>query len=60
MSTVELDAPQSPGAPRGAAQAAPRGHRLRLCDPVFRVLATACGLALAVAMFGLAVVLVYN
>ena len=60
MSTVGLDSPQSPGAPRGAAQAAPRGHRLRLGDPVFRVLATACGLAVAVAMFGLAGVLVYN
>ena len=33
---------------------------LRLGDPVFRVLATACGLAVAVAMFGLAGVLVYN
>ncbi len=60
MSTVELDASPSTGAPRGAAQAAPRGHRLRLGDPIFRVLATACGLALAVAMFGLAGVLVYN
>jgi len=37
VSTVALDAPQSPGAPRGAAQAVPRGHRLRLGDPVFRV-----------------------
>lgn len=60
MSTVELDAPHSPGAPRGAAEAVPRGHRLRLGDPIFRVLATACGLAVAVAMFGLAGVLVYN
>ncbi len=60
MSTVELDATQSPGAPRGAAQAAPRGHRLRIGDPIFQVLATACGLGLAVAMFGLAGVLVYN
>jgi phosphate transport system permease protein len=60
VSTVELDAPQSPGAPRGAAHAAPRGHRLRIGDPIFRVLATTCGLGLAVAMFGLAGVLVYN
>jgi len=60
VSTVQLDAPQSPGAPRGATQAAPRGHRLRLGDPIFRVLATACGLTVAVSMFGLAGVLVYN
>jgi phosphate transport system permease protein len=33
---------------------------LRLGDPIFRILATACGLAVAVAMFGLAGVLVYN
>jgi phosphate transport system permease protein len=48
-----------PRGPRGAATAAPRG-RLRLGDPVFRVIATACGLAVAVAMFGLAAVLIYN
>ena len=60
MSTIEFDARPTPGAPRGAAQAAPRGRRLRLGDPIFRVLATACGLAVAVAMFGLAGVLVYN
>ena len=60
MSTVELEAPHNPGVPRGAAQAAARGHRLRLGDPIFRVVATACGLALAVAMFGLAGVLIYN
>ena len=45
---------------RGAADlAAPRG-RLRWGDPVFRVIATACGLAVAVAMFGLAAVLIVN
>ncbi|MEI6452610.1 MAG: hypothetical protein WCP98_22020, partial [Actinomycetes bacterium] len=33
---------------------------VRLGDPIFRIVATACGLALAVAMFGLAGVLVYN
>jgi len=60
VSTVELDASLSPGAPRGAAQAAPRGRRLRLGDPIFRGLATACGLALAAAMLGLTAVLVYN
>jgi phosphate transport system permease protein len=49
----------SPRGPRGAAQAAPRG-RLRLGDPIFRGLATAGGLTIAAAMFGLAVVLVYR
>ena len=49
-----------PRGSRGAAdQAAPRG-RLRCGDPVFRVIATACGLAVAVAMFGLAAVLIFN
>ena len=45
-------------APRGARKASRR--RLRLGDPIFRVLATACGLVVAVAMFGLAVVLIYD
>ena len=48
-----------PGGPRGGADAPSRG-RLRLGDPIFRVLATACGLAVAVAMFGLTAVLVYD
>jgi phosphate transport system permease protein len=48
-----------PRGSRGAADAAPRA-RLRWGDPVFRAIATACGLAVAVAMFGLAAVLVYN
>ena len=60
MSTVELDAQQGPGAPRGAAKAAPRGRRLGLGDPIFRGLATICGITVAVAMFGLAIVLVYD
>ena len=47
-----------PGEPRGAALA-PRG-RLQLGDPIFRGLATASGLAVAVAMFGLTIVLIYN
>ena len=49
----------SPRGPRGAAKAAPRGS-LRIGDPLFRRLSTACGLLVAVAMFGLAGVLVYN
>ena len=60
MSTVEAQLPAAPGGPRGAAEAAPRGRRLRLGDPIFRVLATVCGIAVAVSMFGLAVVLVYD
>jgi phosphate transport system permease protein len=49
----------SPRGSRGAVKATPRG-RLRLGDPVFRIIATACGLAVAAAMFGLAAVLIYN
>jgi phosphate transport system permease protein len=45
--------------PRGAVKAAPRGRR-RWGDSLFRVVATACGLAVAVAMTGLATVLVYD
>jgi phosphate transport system permease protein len=59
VSTVDLELEPGPSGPRGA-NAAPRGHRLRLGDPIFRALATACGLVVAVAMFGLAGVLVYN
>ena len=47
------------GDTRGAARAVSRGP-LRWGDPVFRVVATACGLAVAVAMFGLAAVLAYD
>jgi phosphate transport system permease protein len=47
-----------PEAPRDAGKASRR--RLRLGDPIFRVLATACGLVVAVAMFGLAAVLIYD
>jgi len=47
-----------PEAPRDAREA-PRG-RLRLGDPIFRILATACGLIVAVAMFGLAIVLIVD
>jgi phosphate transport system permease protein len=49
----------SPRGPRGAAPAAPRGV-LQVGDPIFRALATACGLAVAAAMFGLTFVLVYR
>ena len=48
-----------PGGPRDGADVPSRG-RLRLGDPVFRVIATACGLAVAVAMLGLTVVLIVN
>jgi phosphate transport system permease protein len=47
-----------PEAPRDAGKASRR--RLRLGDPIFRVLATACGLVVAVAMFGLAAVLIVD
>lgn len=59
MSTLDIDEvrPQTP--PRGAAKAAPRGHS-RLGDPVFRVVAQVCGLSVAIAMFTLAGVLIYN
>ncbi len=49
----------SPKDPRGVAEAAPR-RSLQIGDPIFRVVATACGLAVAAAMFGLAIVLVYR
>jgi phosphate transport system permease protein len=60
VSTVDLELEPGTGGPRGAAHGSARGHRLRLGDPVFRVLATVCGITVAVAMFGLAGVLVYN
>lgn len=60
MSTVDLEVRSVPGAPRGVAPATARARRGRFGDPIFRVLATACGLTVAVAMFGLAAVLVYN
>ena len=59
MSSISTEYLASPGGPRGAAQATPRGHR-RLGDPVFRVIATICGITVAVAMFGLAGVLIYD
>ncbi|HET6496713.1 MAG TPA: phosphate ABC transporter permease subunit PstC [Thermoleophilia bacterium] len=46
--------------PPDAATEASGGRRLRLGDPVFRIIATACGITVAVAMFGLVVVLVYD
>ena len=58
MSTVEAQI--KPGGPPGAADAAPGGRRFRIGDPIFRALATACGILVAAAMFGLAVVLVYD
>jgi phosphate transport system permease protein len=48
-----------PSGPRDADKSASRG-RLRLGDPIFRILATICGLIVAVAMFGLMAVLVYD
>lgn len=60
MSTVQnTEYLASPRGSRDAAEAASRG-RLRLGDPIFRVVATACGLAVAAAMFGLTAVLIYN
>ena len=56
MSTVEIDI--GPDAPGGAARAAP--GRLRIGDPLFRGAATACGIAVAVAMVGLSGILVYR
>ena len=60
MSTVDIDLPPKAGAPRGSANAEPRGHRLRIGDPIFRGLATGSGIFLAVAMVGLGVVLVWD
>jgi phosphate transport system permease protein len=58
---VATDSPLSgPGRPRGAAKAAPRGLRLRLADPLFRVLVTACGAFVAVAMLALSAVLIFG
>jgi len=48
-----------PAGPRDAAKAATRG-RLRLGDPIFRVIATICGLIVAVSMFGLTAVLIVD
>jgi phosphate transport system permease protein len=59
VSTVQSEYLASPRGSRGAANVASRA-RLRLGDPAFRIIATACGLAVAVAMFGLAAVLIYN
>ncbi len=59
MSTLEIDARSQTDPPRGAAKAAPRGHR-RFGDPLFRVVALVCGLSVAIAMFTLAGVLIYN
>jgi len=60
VSTVDLELTPSPSGPRDATPSAPRGHRLGIGDLLFRVLATVCGITVAVAMFGLAGVLVYN
>jgi phosphate transport system permease protein len=59
VSTAEADL-SAGGAPRGAAEASPRGRRFRLGDPLFRLLATASGITVAVTMFGLAAVLVWD
>jgi len=59
VSTIESGLVLGPEGPRGAASAAPRG-RLRLGDPLFRGIATLCGLTVAFAMFGLTAVLVYS
>ncbi len=59
MSTVEAQIEPASGGPRGAGAAPPR-HRVPIGDPLFRTLATACGILVAAAMFGLAVVLVYD
>ena len=58
MSTVEAQIKS--GGPPGAAEAAPGGRRFHIGDPLFRVLATGCGVLVAAAMFGLAAVLVYD
>ena len=59
MSTLEIDVRAQAGPPRGAAKAAPRGHS-RFGDPAFRIITLVCGLMVAVAMFTLAGVLIYN
>ena len=61
MSSIDIDLQTGPGAPRGAAPAAPRGARTsRIGDPLFRGLALGGGLVVAGAMFGLAGVLIYD
>ncbi len=59
MSTLDIDVQTQAGPPRGAARSAPRVHR-RFGDPAFRVLTLVCGLMVAIAMFTLAGVLIYN
>ena len=59
MSTLELDVRGEAGPPRGAARAAPRGYR-HFADPAFRIITLVCGLTVAIAMFALAGVLVFN
>jgi phosphate transport system permease protein len=59
VSTLGLDVTTQAGPPRGAAQAAPRVHH-SFGDPAFRVITLICGLAVAIAMFTLAGVLIVN
>jgi phosphate transport system permease protein len=59
VSTLEAGVQTQAGPPRGAAKAAPRVHR-SFGDPAFRVITLLCGLAVAVAMFALAGVLIVN
>ncbi len=58
MSTVESPVDLMPAGP--PAQTARGARRRGFGDPVFKVIATACGIAIAAAMFGLTIVLVYN
>ena len=58
MSTVESPVDLVPAGP--PAQAARGVRRRGFGDPVFKVIATACGITIAAAMFGLAIVLVYD
>jgi len=60
VSTVQRDTKANAGDMRGAAKAAPRSRRVKIGDPIFRGLATASGITVAAAMFGLTIVLVYN
>ena len=62
MSTVDIEYPDRSRAraARRRQSGAARRRISRLGDPVFRGVATACGIAVAVAMFGLAGVLVYD